>query len=658
MKKWLFNLMAIASTLGLTEKVKAGSLTSDDQKLMFAEYEKEHNISFAADKLKNEDMPTPEVLLSNDEIASLANLLSVEPAQAPQTAAAAVTVLASTVQTQQQQIATLVAEPEVVPAVHVQMQANAAQVMPMVLGHTPHTATHLFGIDAPMYARTAWWNQITATREPIGSKLKQPEKDNFMSAFTGFAENISSRAVELVASNQISLLNYKQMIAGEGHIDYSGLQTAVEGLGGEYVVRRTDLILAYFRSLPSVSAIFPVVSNVQNKELAPTATFGELSQGYREGRIFKGGVEFGAEIYSVIDVMFKYQFNDMIALEKKYIGYLNRESSDVIKWSFLEWIMVYFGKQLINEQNRRRVVGVAVPQQDVIANPAMFGADGALRAVERVEEELKVLPYADLGLYTSSSMLDYVTSFWGKPVEILDTTEGFKVYANLKHKPWYVALWAEKYGAYTGAVVSGQQLPDLHPDNIIWIPNIPMNNYKMFITIEKNVESYEDKPMEMLAFYFHPDYEAINVRSRWKEGSGVLQPGAKFKTAADLIASERKLQWIFTNFPASALTLAGTVSLATNNLFKISGVTQVDTVNGASIETVYKFVAGDDFATTTLKKLGAFSTISATFQPAAAGDWIKVYAELHDVTKTIDGKSVKVTEPTGKFLELGRKVTA
>jgi len=658
MKKWQKQLMALIISLGFSEKVKASSLTAEEIRTMVTNYETTYGVSLEEDKRLNEDVVIEQTLLSAEEIAEIATLLNVTTAEAPTTPAAAVTVLAKTVKTQQQQIKTLSDEPEVVVPVTVSMQANAARIIPMISGHTPHTSTHLFGIDEPMYIRSNWWNQITATRTPMGNTLNQSDKESFMAAFGNFAQGLSNRVIELAANNQLGSLNLKQMMAGEGHIDYSSLTDTVAGLNGEYTVRRSDMMLAYFRSLPSVAGIFPLVSNIQNKEVAPTATFGELSQGYREGEYFKGSVEFAAEVYQVIDVMFKYKFADMIALEKKYIGYYNREGSDVIKWTFMEWIMVYFGKSLFNEQQRRRVVGVAVPQQDVVANPAMLGADGALRAIERVEEELKVLPFTDLALYTDATMLDYVTSFWNKIVQILDTTEGYKVFANLKHKPWYTALWAEKYGAYTGAVVLGQQLPDLHPDNITWVPNIPNNNYKMWITLPGNVENYEDKPMEMLAFYFERRFEVILTMTRWKEGAGVLQPGAKFKTLAELTASGRKLQWIFTNFPASAITIAATMSFAANNLFTISGtVASVTTVNNASIETVYKLVAGADFATTKLVKAGAFSTISADFQPAAVGDYIKVYAELHDVATTIDGKSVKVTTPTGKFLELERKVT-
>ena len=234
-------------------------------------------------------------------------------------------------------------------------------------------------------------------------------------------------------------MDYNKMIGGESHIDYSDISNQA----GEYIVRRQDLILAFLRNLPSVTNIFPRVSNIQNKEVAPGANFGELSQGYRTGKIFKGNVAFTAEIYSVVDVMFKFQFTDMIKLEKQYIGYLNRVGSDVIKWSFIEWIIVHFSSILLSEQNRRNVVGVRVPQQSVVSNPAMFAADGALRAIERVEEQNKVLPFKDLKVYTDQTILTYMQALYAYVEQIVPSMEGYQIFANEKHRRWYLQLYRE-----------------------------------------------------------------------------------------------------------------------------------------------------------------------------------------------------------------------
>lgn len=653
MKKWQLRFMAIAAALGFTQKVKEGTLTADDQKAIFAEYEKQHNISFADDRALNEDDEPEEQLLSAEDQAELAKLLNVETDKAPKTPKEAVKTLTAEVKDQKLTIEVLSKQPEEVkPEKVVAVAGNDAKVRAIVIGSAAHSATHLFGIESPMYARGRWYNDNFVTRTETNKEFSQEEKKEFMSAVSTFFADVKKRTAELASSNQLGLLDYGKMIAGESHIDYSSLT----GTAGEYVVRRTDAILAYFRTLPTVSNIFPVVSNVQNKENAPNANFGELSQGYRSGRIFKGNVKFAAEVYSVVDVMFKFKFSDLIKLEKMYIGYLNREGSNVIKWTFIEWIMVYFGKILINEQQVRRVSGVRVPQQNVISNPANLAADGALRAIERVEEELKVLPFETMKLYDKNSIIDYFNELYDAVNEILPSMNGFRIYANARHKQWFIRGFRDKYHLDTDFAGTSDQLQDVTPDSIIWVPNMPKNCYKVWVTIPGNVENYEDKPNEMLAFYFERDFEDILTTSRWKEGSGLLQPGIQYKTVAELKTAARENQWIFTNWPISPLTLAGTVSFKPNILFEISGTTQVNTVTDYKSDLVYKLVAKQ--AGDKLTKAGAFATIASDFTAAAEGDYIKVYAQLEDYTTTVDGETVTLTRPSGKFLELERKVTA
>ena len=537
--------------------------------------------------------------------------------------------------------------------------------MGKVLGTTAHTASHLFGIEDSFFARGKWWNDITASRKQVDLQdVDNAGKQEFMTAFSAYMDAFKKRTKDLSENNMLAALDFNKMISGESNVDYSDLV----GKAGEYVVRRQDAIIAFLRALPSVERIFPLVSNIQNKEVASGANFGELSQGYRSGKVFKGNVAFTAEIYSVVDVMFKFQFSDMIKLEKQYIGYLNREGSSVIKWTFIEWVIVHFGQILFNEQQRRRVVGVRVPQQNVVANPAVLGADGALRAIERVEEELKVLPFTDLKLYTAETILAYFETFYGYVEEILPNMEGIKMYANLKHRRWYLAAYREKYGKDLDFNGNKDQLIDaLSPDTIIWVPNMDKVSYKVWMTYAGNVENYEDKPNEMTMFYFERDFENILVMSRWKEGSGLQMAGVKYATSALLAASERANQWIFTNYPVTVLAKdATTIDGKVNNVFETVANTApgegldnpaITNITNASIEKVYKIVCGSPTNATWIKKEVNFSKIADDWVPTAAGDYIKVYAELEDYNATIDGETVVKTRPTGKFLELERKVT-
>lgn len=644
--------MAISETLGFKAKAKEGTLTADEQKQIFAAYKEKYSISFADDKKLDEDAEPEEVILSAEEQQQIAEILNVEINSdgAPKTQQQAVNSLKDKAKEQQQQINKLKQTPEEEAPETVTAKKHASKsAIAIVLGAAPHSAKFLFGIEDKMFARGKWYNDIVITRKPMADSISKADKEDFITAFTEFTENVQKRVKALAANNSLGMLVFDQLVSGESHIDYTDLV----GTAGEYIVRRTDLILAHLRSLPSVSSIFPVVSNVQNKEIAPNADFGELSQGYRSGRIFKGNVKFAAEVYSVVDVMFKYKFDDLIKLEKQYIGYLNREGSNVIKWTFIEWVMVHFGTILQNEQQRRRVSGVAVPQQNVVSNPANLAADGAIRAIERVVEQFKVLPYFDLGVYNQNSIVDVAEAFWDKVTMDLDSTEGYKMFMNAKHRQWFVRNYRSKYSTdndFTGAKAS---VIDIAPENIVWVPNMPVNCYLMWITIPGNVENYEDKPGEMTAFYFERDFEDILTLSRWKEGSGLLKAGVQYKTQAELEAAGRGKQWIFVNYPASDLVLAASISFKDNLLFEATGNTQVDTVTGYSIDFVYKIVAGDEGVT--LNKAGAFSEISETFT-SAKGGYIKVYAQLVDADVVIDGKTVKVTQPSGKFLELERKV--
>ena len=534
-----------------------------------------------------------------------------------------------------------------------------------VLGLSAHTDKYLFGIEHPFYARGKFYNDIMLSKKHISVDALTPaQKQDFMQDFTDYVAGIKERTEELDGRNMLSSLNFDSMIKGESHVDYSDLMDKA----GEYIVRRQDLILAYLRNLPSVTAIFPRVSNVQNKEVAPGANFGELSQGYRSGRIFKGNVAFTAEIYSVVDVMFKFQFTNMIKLEKQYIGYLNRVGSDVIKWNFIEWIIVHFSKLLINEQNRRNVVGVRVPQQSVVSNPAMLAADGALRAIERVEEQLKVLPFEDLKVYSDTTILEYLESMYAKVEQIVPSMDGYKMYVNEKHRRWYLALYRAKYGKDGDFNSNSDQLIDtLTPQNIVWYPNAEATVYKVWITLPGNVELYEDRPNEMQQFYFERDFESILTLSRWKEGAGLQMAGVQYATKDALTASGRKDQWIFTNYPATIVAKdATTVDGSKNTLFLTSDNTApgaeepaltLTNITNASIEKVYKIVCGNTTNATTIKKTDNFSKISEDFTPGAVGDYIKLYAELEDYTATVDGETVTRSRATGKFLELERKVT-
>lgn len=658
MKKWQKNVAAILKSMGFSREKVAGGLTAEEWKGVEEAYQKAYGNTLADDKAAGEDAdpdPEPEATatqLSDEERTAIADMLGVPAETVAQEAAAAAQQAAQAAAAARQQAEQMAHQPET------RKPAAVATMKRANLFGGAHTATHLYGIEHELYSREKFYNQLTGAstinQTPRGNEVKMVQED-----FLKMAQLVSERFAQLREAGALASLTMASL-HGEGQINMVPPTTEL----GEFLVRRIDAIIAYFKEVPSVrGSIFPVHSNVQNAEVAISAIVGELSQGYRAGRIFKGGMQFTPDKYKVDDLMFKFNFADLVRLEKEYIGWLNRnEGSAIIKWTFIEWVLIHYGTQLIKEQSIRNVIGVRVPQQNVKANPSNLSADGALRAIVRAIRQYRVLPFKTIGTYDADTILDTVEAFADEVVRVHGSLDDMKIYLNKRHQRWYIRAYREKYGKDADFTGANATLVDLDPASIIWVPNMKENDYLMFATEAGNIELLEDKPGEMLNFDFTPEFEGVAVKSRWKEGSHVVKAGAPFQSEADLVADNYEHQFLFVNWPATALTVAATVDLSGNTLFTISQAagenpaTAITTANGVAVDRVITLVASA--ANVTLAKSGALSKISANFVAGAAGDYLELYPELEDATVTIDGESVTITRPTGKLLELGRKVTA
>ena len=656
MKKWQKNVAAILKAMGFSrEKVAAGNISAEEWKQIEEAYKTAHGKTLAEDKEAGEEAdpdPDPEpkataAQMSDEERAAIADMLGVEPAQVAQEPVAAAQQAAQVAQAARQQAADMAAQKEPKKPV-----ATATMKRANVFGGA-HTATHLFGIEHELYDRSKPYNQLTGASVLTGSH-RSADVEAARKDFLQLSQIVTERYAQLREAGALANLTMAALASGEGVINMAPPTAEL----GEYLVRRTDAIIAYFKSIPTVrGTLFPVHSNVQNGEVAISAIIGELSQGYRAGRIFKGGMEFQADKYKVDDLMFKFNFTDLVQLEKEYIGWMNRnEGSAIIKWTFIEWVLVHYGEQLIKEQNERDVIGTRVPQQNVKANPANLAADGVLRAIIRSIHQYRVLPFWGIGTYDADTMLDTVEAFADAVVEKHGNLDDLKIYLNKRHQRWYIRAYREKYGKdadFTGATAT---LVDLDPASIVWVPNLGLNDFFMLASEEGNIELLEDKPGEMLNFDFTTEFEGVAVKSRWKQGAHVVKAGAKYPTQADLVASNFAHQFIYVNAPMTAKALAATLDLSANTLFMIEGDTAVTSVTGYAADRVITLYAKE--AGVKLNKSGAFSKINSDFTAVAGGDYIEVYPELEDVTETIDGHEVTYTRPTGKFLELDRYVTS
>ncbi len=631
-------LIALANKLGFAAKIKDSSMTSEDWQTFATEFKAEHGVDLLeaikeakkVPQLEKEQMEAFAALFNNEKEAvndEPEKKAKTEPSGDDKTAkqtpadvnlAKEIANMKSALEEAQSKLKKLEQEPEDKGGKKVEIK-KPEKVMIAGIGHSDK---YLFGIPAPIFAMDKPWNKVAAKREGLKKRWEPDQVTAFKEEFNKYAASVANR-IETLHERGLLGANMADRLAAIDYSDFEGT-----GWGEEYVVRRQDALISYIRSLPSVSSIFPVRYGVQNKMEMTNSFLTDFSQAYQSGHVFKGGYKLQPELAEVHDVMFKHQFENMKKLEKEYIGYLNREGSDPIKWSFIEWLMVETLKKLHNEQEARRVAGYRIEPSAGVPGHHMFGSTGIMHRLQKYVDDLKLNPFSDLALYTQSTVLDYVETFVEYVNNILPSLNGYMLYMNSKHIPWYLAAYREKYG--TNLDFTGGQLEVKNYDlsGIKGVPNMG-NSCLMLITLPGNIELYEDLPGEMEKVYFQRDLENLIAASWWKEGSGAYLIGKKYATKAEMEADKRKYQFIFLNDPVSSLAAdATTADGSVNNRFKTianSAATVLTDITNADEGVVYRITCGSLTNATTVAKSGKFANISAAWSPTAIGDFLEVY---------------------------------
>jgi hypothetical protein len=491
------------------------------------------------------------------------------------------------------------------------------------------TATHLFGIEHDMFSLKNRWNRIA--NNPNEGKLSDPSKDEFQafqSETVKFGSSLANRYRYLKNNH---LLDVEKLNSGFTN-DFSQLENA--GLGDQYVILRQDALIARILQIPTVYDLFPRRYGIQDRELMTTAYFSELSQAWQEGEVYKGSMELQPEMGYVDDAMFKTKFGPMKEIERMYIGYLNTDGSDPIKWSMIEWQLLNMYKILVNEQNKRVIRGCYVKPETGVAGSYLNAGTGLIYTLIRYKHENKLLPHSDAAYndYSETTMLDAVTAFIDDVKENPDedfTLENKFLYLNKRHVDWWKRCIRQQFGKDTD--FSG---PDsyLHvvPDSdvrIKWVPNMGSMKW-MFIQEPGNLQALEYVAGEMLGVDFEKQMEMVRVWSTWKEGFSAFIVGKQFNTLAELIANNRSQQEVFMNHPVIVLAPDATTANANDNFWFLTGVntdnTSITDISNAKKGVVYLIEIGDEAYPSKIAKSGKFADITAAWTPVKKGDYIMV----------------------------------
>ena len=506
---------------------------------------------------------------------------------------------------------------------------------------------YLFGIENQMFSMSERWNKIAvnpASASSYGPWNEEIEGTAFRRQAVTFSRSLQQRYDYL---HRNGMLDAKRLAAGEFSTNYEGVDTA--GVGNQYVVLRQDYLIARVLSVRDLTQYFPVRYGIQDHDLVFNAFFSEVSQAYQQGEIWKGDMKLENEMGHVDDAMLKLKFGPMKELERMYIAYLNKEGSDPIKWTMIEFCILNSLETAQVEQNKRRMRGIYVKPETGVAGSYLNASTGIIYTLVRYMHEFKILPHDDESYrsYTASNMLDSVQEFVGDVVasctEDMDL-DRHVLYLNKTHLPWWIKNVRAKYGKdidFSGPDSYRNVVPDTNM-RIIWLPylgQLPL----MFMDVPGNLQFLEFVPGEMLSIKVKEDMELVKAWSTWKEGTAASFTGRRFDSLEKLKANNYEWQQIFINKPTVDMAADATTVDASKGFWQITaantGAKAITDITNAKAGVAYIIECGSTENATTIAKSDKFADITEAYTPTKEGDYIMV-----------------ILNSKGNFLELERQV--
>lgn len=495
----------------------------------------------------------------------------------------------------------------------------------------------------------------TATA-PAFNLADEQQLGGLSGSFFSLERPYNQRARAALLANEGKML----AVAAPSSVDYKGLQ---DDLGAFYHTSWSERLQSFLVELPTITKLFPTEAGHQDLETLVNLFLGEFSQADTSDKsefdkVTKGTYEFGHETLRMYGVMFVHKFQSLKQLEKSWIGYLNREGSNPVKLSFIEYLLVETAKALHNERELRYVNGVRKEPDPDKPGRAMDAADGLYEFLrKRVDGHVdftpnggttgktvyQIKPFAlpritpgNIGevFYQGTSMIPSVFRDTGKIV----------LYIPSFMLPWYHKYNETHYGQnqdYKAGINYVKEFPGV---KIETIPNAD-NHHRIFWTIDGNIQTFCQISGEMLRFHLEQQDWTVKVWSNWKESIQATAVGYKYINRADMDGS-RQLIWCNDyDLPETyyvegdkdknpdALRHSSIVTVANSTAFEITDITNAEVGKVIALK-----CGADGESGVTIKKAGKFELLTETWTPKK-GDVLRVM-------KRADGKFIEVSRAT------------
>lgn len=520
-------------------------------------------------------------------------------------------------------------------------------VSPVSINGFGNTPKYLFGVEHPMFSMKDRWNKIAANPRAAAALPEVDEQVDgvaFYKAAYGFAKSLKARYQYL---QENKLLDAPALTAGKYATNYEGVDKA--GVGDQFIVLRQDALIARVLQLRDMTQYFPVAYGYQDRGLVFNAFFDEVSQAYQTGEVFKGGMKIENHMGYVDDAMIKMEWGPMKELERKYIGYLNKEGSDPIKWTMIEYQLLNTLSTAQVEQNKRRMRGIYVKPEKGVAGSYRNAGTGILYTLLRYVHQYDIKPHTgdEYRSYTQATFLpavqEFIADVRSSVTEDMDIDQHC-VYLNKNHQSWWIKNVRTTYGKdtdFSGPMGALNVVPD-STIRIIWLPYLGQLPF-MMLHQPGNLQFLEYIPGEMLAMKMQEQMEQVRAWSTWKEGCSASFTGRRFDSRDAMDKNAYEWQQIFINLFAA--TIKDKVD-GNDGFWQITGATTTaDTITdivNAKNGVAYCIEAGVAEHLPTIAKSGKFANISDAFTASKVGDYIMVIigndGNFRELERCVGGK--------------------
>ena len=646
-------LMSVIELLGFKQKFEDKSLTKSEFNSLVAEYQKKYQ-STLTDDIASEQA-AQQTAQQADEFQKMLNTIqSVLNGGEPSAAADD----NGEQQPAQQGNATLEGILEGIKGMRADIQAMGANPAPDQPVQTINTVTlsvngfantpdYLFGVEHSLFSMKNRWNQIAANPRAAAALPEVDEQVDgvaFYKEACNYAKSLKNRYQYL---QQNKMLDAAALAKGTYATNYDGVDNA--GLGDQFVVLRQDALIARVLQVRDLTQFFPVAYGYQDRGLVFNAFFDEVSQAYQSGEVFKGGMKIENHYGYVDDAMIKLEWGPMKELERKYIGYLNKEGSDPIKWTMIEYQLLNTLRAAQVEQNKRRMRGIYVKPDKGVAGSYLNAATGVLYTLLRYvhQYDLKVHGESTYRNYTQATFLiavqEFIADVRASITEDMDL-DNHVVYLNKNHQAWWIKNVRSTYGKdtdFTGPMGALNIVPDT-TIRIIWLPYLGQTPF-MMLHEPGNIQFLEFVPGEMLSVKMQENMEQVRAWSVWKEGTSASFTGRRFATKEEMDKNNYEWQQIFINLFATTIT----DKVDGNNGFwqitdSTTTLTTITDIENAKAGVAYCIECGDKTKLPKIAQSGKFDSITAAFTATAAGDYIMVILgadnKFRELERCVGGK--------------------